>query len=156
MSAYRNNGRPGQGKNYGREDFNRNSPPREMHKTICDKCGKDCEVPFIPTEGKPIYCNDCFKRKDANRDSSKSRNSRDRGPRDSRFKSSYTRNTDAGPQNNAQLAEIINKLDAILKLITPLPLTEEELKTKKKDAIAKALGKEKKATKTKTKAKKEE
>lgn len=27
---------------------------------VCDQCGKDCEVPFRPTQGKPIFCSDCF------------------------------------------------------------------------------------------------
>ncbi|QYZ78148.1 DNA-directed RNA polymerase [Methanofollis formosanus] len=40
----------------GRRDFG----PREMHKTVCSDCGKECEVPFKPTEGRPVYCNDCF------------------------------------------------------------------------------------------------
>ncbi len=31
-----------------------------MHEATCDSCGKDCEVPFRPTKGKPIYCDNCF------------------------------------------------------------------------------------------------
>ncbi len=39
--------------------------PREMHKAKCSECGNDCEVPFKPTEGKPVYCRECYnKRKD--------------------------------------------------------------------------------------------
>ena len=34
--------------------------PREMHKATCSECGKECEVPFKPTEGKPVYCKECF------------------------------------------------------------------------------------------------
>jgi len=34
--------------------------PREMHKAVCSDCGNECEVPFKPTEGKPVYCRDCF------------------------------------------------------------------------------------------------
>lgn len=34
--------------------------PREMHKAICSDCKKECEVPFKPTEGKPVYCRECF------------------------------------------------------------------------------------------------
>ncbi|CCJ37462.1 DNA-directed RNA polymerase [Methanoculleus bourgensis] len=34
--------------------------PREMTKTICSDCGKECEVPFKPTEGRPVYCQDCL------------------------------------------------------------------------------------------------
>jgi len=37
-----------------------NFGPREMHKAVCSDCKKECEVPFKPTEGKPVYCRDCF------------------------------------------------------------------------------------------------
>ena len=37
-----------------------NSAPREMHKAVCAECGSECEVPFKPTEGKPVYCRSCF------------------------------------------------------------------------------------------------
>jgi CxxC-x17-CxxC domain-containing protein len=37
--------------------------PREMHKAICSECGKECEVPFKPTEGKPVFCRECFAKK---------------------------------------------------------------------------------------------
>ena len=34
--------------------------PREMHKATCGDCGKECEVPFKPTEGRPVYCRECY------------------------------------------------------------------------------------------------
>lgn len=34
--------------------------PRKMHKAVCSKCKKECEVPFEPTEGKPVYCKECY------------------------------------------------------------------------------------------------
>jgi CxxC-x17-CxxC domain-containing protein len=34
--------------------------PREMFTATCSSCGKDAQVPFRPTSGKPVYCNDCF------------------------------------------------------------------------------------------------
>lgn len=34
--------------------------PRDMHKATCSECGQECEVPFKPTEGRPVYCRDCF------------------------------------------------------------------------------------------------
>jgi len=40
-----------------------NSGPREMHKAVCSECKKECEVPFKPTEGRPVLCLDCFKNK---------------------------------------------------------------------------------------------
>lgn len=52
----------GRGRSSG--GFNRRSGRRDektMHQVTCDGCGKECEVPFKPTEGKPVYCNDCFK-----------------------------------------------------------------------------------------------
>ena len=33
---------------------------QEKFKIKCDKCGKEDEVPFKPTQGKPILCRDCF------------------------------------------------------------------------------------------------
>lgn len=45
-----------------RDGFRRNDGPREMHKATCSKCGNECQVPFKPTQGKPVYCNDCFVR----------------------------------------------------------------------------------------------
>ena len=37
--------------------------PREMHKAVCAECKSDCEVPFKPSEGKPVYCRDCFSKR---------------------------------------------------------------------------------------------
>ncbi len=44
--------------------FNRSfsSGPREMHKAVCSECKQECEVPFKPTEGKPVYCKECFQK----------------------------------------------------------------------------------------------
>ena len=50
--------------------FSKDSRPRRrdtpsMHRVTCDKCRARCEVPFLPTEGKPVYCSDCFRKSDA-------------------------------------------------------------------------------------------
>ena len=34
--------------------------PREMFDATCSNCGKATQVPFRPTSGKPVYCNECF------------------------------------------------------------------------------------------------
>lgn len=39
------------------------SGPREMHDAKCSECQADCQVPFKPTEGKPVYCRDCYQKK---------------------------------------------------------------------------------------------
>ena len=44
---------------YGRRDFGPREP-REMHKAVCSDCKNDCEVPFKPTEGKAVYCKECY------------------------------------------------------------------------------------------------
>ncbi|HOI18450.1 MAG TPA: DNA-directed RNA polymerase [Candidatus Woesearchaeota archaeon] len=42
--------------------FRRDFGPREMHKAVCADCGNECEVPFKPAEGKPVYCRDCYQK----------------------------------------------------------------------------------------------
>ncbi|MGH2511303.1 MAG: zinc-ribbon domain containing protein, partial [Candidatus Limnocylindrales bacterium] len=34
----------------------RDRGPREMFSATCSNCGKDAQVPFRPTSGKPVYC----------------------------------------------------------------------------------------------------
>ncbi len=52
-------------------DFNRGKPNRDgfqgdsdrkMHKVTCSDCGEECEVPFKPAEGRPVYCKECYKK----------------------------------------------------------------------------------------------
>ena len=31
--------------------------PREMHDA---RCGKACKIPFVPKDGRPVYCSECF------------------------------------------------------------------------------------------------
>lgn len=45
--------------------FRRDFGPREMHKATCAECGQECEVPFKPIEGKPVYCRECYRKKKA-------------------------------------------------------------------------------------------
>lgn len=33
---------------------------RLMHKAICADCDKSCEVPFKPSDSRPVYCKGCF------------------------------------------------------------------------------------------------
>ena len=40
---------------------NRSSGPREMFAATCSSCGREANVPFRPTNGKPVYCSDCFR-----------------------------------------------------------------------------------------------
>ena len=119
---------PGNDRSRGRNDSprrsfggGRDSERPSLHDAVCDECGKDCQVPFRPSGGKPIYCSDCFETK-GGRDNNRSswRGSRDRNfdNRDSRGPS----RNDAGDRGTSQLAEkigILNtKLDTIIRLLS--------------------------------------
>lgn len=96
----------------GKDSGRFNSGNRRMHKVVCDECGKECEVPFRPTSGKPIYCSQCF----------------NKGGKDK-----------SSDQVSKQF-EIINaKLDKILKALSPSISAEadEKKKTIKKTKISK-------------------
>jgi len=47
----------GGGEGYGRGG---GGGAREFHTAVCAECGKPTEVPFKPTEGRPVYCRDCY------------------------------------------------------------------------------------------------
>jgi len=55
-----NRGGSSGGRRFGGRDSFRPSGPREMHKAVCSECKQDCEVPFKPIEGKPVYCKECY------------------------------------------------------------------------------------------------
>ena len=108
---------------------------RPMFEAVCDECGKKCELPFKPTQGKPIYCSDCFKSVNPGK----------------------SRNSDS---SNDQLTAIHTKLDLILKMLNPKTdsvAVEKKIVVPEKKAVkeVKKVKKEKvMATKTKTPAKK--
>jgi CxxC-x17-CxxC domain-containing protein len=33
---------------------------KTMYPAVCSNCGKDTQVPFQPTSGRPVLCRDCF------------------------------------------------------------------------------------------------
>lgn len=58
--SYPSSGHTGPGGGYDRA-------PRQMYPATCDACGKQTEVPFQPTSGKPVYCSDCFQKRRSTR-----------------------------------------------------------------------------------------
>jgi len=61
-------GNRGGGRSFGSFD----NRPREMHKATCSECKKECEVPFKPSKDsdgnpRPVYCRDCFQKKNPRR-----------------------------------------------------------------------------------------
>ncbi|MGC9333319.1 MAG: zinc-ribbon domain containing protein [Anaerolineae bacterium] len=47
-------GRPSQGR--------RERPPRQMYTVVCADCGQTTQVPFKPSDDRPVYCRDCYER----------------------------------------------------------------------------------------------
>ena len=45
-------------------DFRSN---RQMYPAVCADCGKETEVPFEPRDGRPVYCQDCFRQRSPRR-----------------------------------------------------------------------------------------
>jgi CxxC-x17-CxxC domain-containing protein len=74
----------------------------------CDACGKTCTVPFKPTAGKPIYCNECFRKNDSAPRGDK--------PHFNSGSDSRSRSADSG-SNSRDFAQINAKLDRILSLL---------------------------------------
>lgn len=100
--------RRSEGRDFGRPKFRERDRNRQMYSAVCDKCGKPCQVPFQPTPGKPIYCEQCFG-KDRGGD-------RGGAPKGDQLSSI-----------NAKLDKIINAL-IVAKIIKPFKEANPEIK----------------------------
>lgn len=78
-------------------------PMNEMTDAVCEKCGKDCKVPFKPQNGKPVYCSDCYNKND------------DRPSRSTHFSTPSGDSQSSG--SSEELREINRKLDKILRVL---------------------------------------
>lgn len=58
----RANRRASGGSGYGGASFG-GGRQREMHPATCADCGKETQVPFLPSGDRPVYCSDCFSRR---------------------------------------------------------------------------------------------
>ena len=77
----------------------------EKYDAVCSKCGEDCQVPFKPTNTKPIYCDNCY--------------SQD-GPSDKGFTESnkgFTESNKGFTEINNRLEYLEKKIDKILELL---------------------------------------
>jgi CxxC-x17-CxxC domain-containing protein len=92
---------------------------QEMYEVTCDGCGKKTEVPFRPTGKKPVYCRDCFEQNDGGSADRSGDGYKSRGrsaPRD-RVAPRGAAGAGADTHVAAQLAEINDKLDTIIKFL---------------------------------------
>lgn len=87
------------GRSFGRDNRggSRGGDFKASFRVTCDKCGKDCDVPFKPTGNKPVYCSDCFRKNEKSSSSG----------RFDREERSFT------PQSSGNNDVIIKRLDAI-------------------------------------------
>jgi CxxC-x17-CxxC domain-containing protein len=120
-----NSGRGGDRKSFG-DRGDRGDRPK--FQVVCDECGKNCEVPFRPTAGKPVYCDSCF-----GKSGSSSRERCSESPR-SDF-------------SGDQLANINAKLDKLIALFSAAEATmTEEKEIVKKEVIKNEVAPKKEAT----------
>lgn len=96
--------------------------PRELHDAVCSECRKPCQVPFFPSEGRPVKCRDCFRTDGPSfaNDRDDRRPSFDRAPSysDRSERPSYAPREDRSAGNSdARLAAIERKIDQILELL---------------------------------------
>lgn len=35
-------------------------PRKELFSVVCGDCGRETQVPFRPSQDRPVYCRDCF------------------------------------------------------------------------------------------------
>jgi CxxC-x17-CxxC domain-containing protein len=93
----------------------------QMHSAVCGECGNPCEVPFRPVDGRPVFCNNCFrKQKDAGAPSfGKPAGDRFSRPRFDR-PSAPTPVTANLSQFKEQLEMLNVKLDRILRALAPV------------------------------------
>ena len=113
----------------GRPSFRREDRgPVTMTKVTCDECKKLCEVPFRPTAGKPVYCNDCFRGQGgASQDRAPRRDFQDRpqAPRPT-----FTVGSDGGSDTTKKQLELLNsKMDKLIASLENLTQTKPAPKT---------------------------
>jgi len=118
----------------------RDSEWRDKFDTVCDNCGRDCQVPFKPVQGKPVYCDSCFgkmKDRESNQEPRRfdDRDSRDRVPRERSFERNETKpvNTD-NTKIMEQLVSLNIRLEKIAKL---LEAQTQSQPTPKKEVVGK-------------------
>jgi len=154
-------------KNFGGGDSRKFS----LHDAVCDKCGKNCQVPFRPSGDRPIFCSECFERKDGGGDRNRFNRNDSRGGRnsDNRGANRPPQQSNMADQAISRLVEKIatlnTRLDTIIDLLSSTrqkkldsteKKTEKKVKKIKKPKSKKAdkVTKEKKKTKNKLKSKK--
>lgn len=95
----------GGGRKFGGRGDDRESGPKQLFDATCTECNRDCQVPFRPYSGNPVFCSNCFKKQEGGRGAA--------GPR-----KSFGSDAGAGGGiTKAQFDVLSMKLDKILSLL---------------------------------------
>ena len=97
--------------------------PLEMHDAVCDKCKKECQVPFRPSGDKPVLCSDCFRNEGGGSSSRSSFGSRGGFGRD---RPSSSGSGMGGGISQDQFKQLNEKLDKIIAVLDSLEIISEE------------------------------
>ncbi len=66
-SSYGGGRSSGGGYGYSSSGAGSSTGTRQMFKVTCADCGQETEVPFEPRNGRPVYCRDCYDRRQGRR-----------------------------------------------------------------------------------------
>lgn len=86
---------------------------KEMYSATCANCGKQCEVPFRPTNGKPVYCRDCFGKVEGREGAPRKEFGGDRN----REQAPRFENNRGNDEVQKQLASLNTKLDRLIEAV---------------------------------------
>ncbi|MDD5098498.1 MAG: hypothetical protein PHD31_02170 [Candidatus Pacebacteria bacterium] len=147
MNNFRDNNR----NRGGGRDFNRRSSfgggrdrgRPEMHEAICSDCGKRCEVPFKPTNEKPVYCSECFEKHGGSSRSSERPSHGGERFQERRESNFGSRNVEA-PKSENQHKEQFDRLSAKLDIIINMLASKDEVKEEAKKVVRKKVVSKKK------------
>lgn len=125
-----------------RRSFERRDSERpQMFSAVCDNCGNECQVPFRPTQGKPVFCDDCFRNRDHGHD--------DFQRPEKRFDERRFNDREQKPQGHdtnhkvlEQISALNNKLDRILTLLAVQVTKKTSIQTDSKE-VTKVAAEEK-------------
>jgi CxxC-x17-CxxC domain-containing protein len=121
------------GRSFGKPQFGSG----QMFKAVCSSCGEECMVPFEPVDGRPVYCNNCFKKNEGGFEGRGERGGRSFEGRSERpayrpsgFRKDFAPREasagGAGKDYSKELAEINGKLDHILTVLADLELDSDD------------------------------
>ena len=163
MGEYKKSGGFGGGRSFNRRDSGRpsfgsrpnfNRPAgrdggAQMFSAVCSTCHKSCEVPFRPSGDKPVYCSDCFHRKN---EGSLNDFSKRNAPAPNFTRRDFTSAGDSKPGFDGkqyddlkkQLDTVTAKLDKLIELVgrSATPLEQNQAAKKLVDSSTNVTGKQ--------------